>query len=143
LNMCRKVAACCELFNVRTAWHGPGNVSPIGHAINMHLDISSFAFGIQEQNLFSDTVREVFPGAPEIKGGYMYANDKPGLGIDINEKLAANFPYKPLEAAEAMTAGWMGPLFGRRQPGPEPMPDLLCFPQKLEGLNFNHKHLPP
>jgi mannonate dehydratase len=94
LNMCRKVAACCELFNVRTAWHGPGNVSPIGHAINMHLDISSFAFGIQEQNLFSDTVREVFPGAPEIKGGYMYANDKPGLGIDINEKLAATFPYK-------------------------------------------------
>jgi mannonate dehydratase len=35
----------------------------------------------------------VFPGAPEIKGGYMYANDKPGLGIDIDEKLAAKFPY--------------------------------------------------
>ena len=93
LNMARKVAACCEFFNVRTAWHGPGNVSPIGHAINMHLDLATYNFGIQEQNLFSDTVREVFPGAPEIKGGYMYANDKPGLGIDIDEKLAAKFPY--------------------------------------------------
>jgi mannonate dehydratase len=94
LNMARKVAACCEFFNVRTAWHGPGNVSPIGHAVNMHLDLATYNFGIQEQNLFSDTVREVFPGAPEIKGGYMYANDKPGLGIDIDEKLAAKFPYR-------------------------------------------------
>jgi len=94
LSMARKVAACCEFFNVRTAWHGPGNVSPVGHAINMHLDLATYNFGIQEQNVFSDTVREVFPGAPEIKGGYMYSNDKPGLGIDIDEKLAAKFPYK-------------------------------------------------
>jgi mannonate dehydratase len=94
LNMARKVAACCEFFNVRTAWHGPGNVSPVGHAINMHLDLAAYNFGIQEQNIFSQTTREVFPGAPEIRGGYMYANDKPGLGIDIDENLAAKFPYK-------------------------------------------------
>jgi len=89
LNMARKVASCCEFFNVRTAWHGPGNVSPVGHAVNMHLDLATYNFGIQEQNLFSDTVQQVFPGAPEIKGGYMYAHDKPGLGVDIDEKLAA------------------------------------------------------
>ncbi len=94
LNMARKVAMCCEFFNVRTAWHGPGNVSPVGHAVNMHLDLACYNFGIQEQNVFSDTVQEVFPGAPEIKGGYMYSNDRPGLGVDLNEKLAANFPYK-------------------------------------------------
>jgi mannonate dehydratase len=94
LNMARKVAACCEFFNVRTAWHGPGNVSPVGHAINMHLDLAIYNFGIQEENRFSANVREVFPGAPEIKGGYMYANDKAGLGIDIDEKIAAKFPYQ-------------------------------------------------
>ena len=94
LNMARKVAACCEFFNVRTGWHGPGNVSPVGHAVNMHLDLACYNFGIQEQNVFSPTVREVFPGAPEIRGGYMYANDSPGLGIDIDEKLAAKFPYQ-------------------------------------------------
>jgi mannonate dehydratase len=94
LSMARKVAACCELFNVRTAWHGPGNVSPVGHAVNMHLDLASYNFGIQEETRFSQTLREVFPGCPEIKGGYMYANDQPGLGIDIDEKLAAKFPYK-------------------------------------------------
>jgi mannonate dehydratase len=94
LSMARKVAACCELFNVRTAWHGPGNVSPVGHAVNMHLDLACYNFGIQEETRFSQVLRDVFPGCPEIKGGYMYANDQPGLGIDIDEKVAAKFPYK-------------------------------------------------
>jgi mannonate dehydratase len=94
LNMARKIASCCEFFNVRTAWHGPGNVSAVGHAVNMHLDLAVTNFGIQEQNEFSDAVREVFPGAPEIRRGYMYSNDKPGLGIDMDEKAAARHPYK-------------------------------------------------
>jgi mannonate dehydratase len=93
LSMARKVAACCEFFNVRTAWHGPGNVSPVGHAVNMHLDLATLNFGIQEQNLFSPLLRDLFPGTPEIKGGYMYANDRPGLGIDIDETLAARHPF--------------------------------------------------
>lgn len=94
LNMARKIASCCEFFNVRTAWHGPGNVSAVGHAINMHLDLVTTNFGIQEQNYFSDAVREVFPGAPELRGGYMYSNDKPGLGIDVDEMEAAKYPYQ-------------------------------------------------
>ena len=94
LNMARKIASCCEFFNVRTAWHGPGNVSPVGHAVNLHLDLASYNFGIQEQNVFSAATREVFPGAPEIKSGYMYSNDKPGHGVDIDEKAAARFPHK-------------------------------------------------
>jgi mannonate dehydratase len=93
LNQCRKIAACCEFFNVRTAWHGPGNVDPIGHAYNLHLDLATYNFGIQEETVFPEPAHEVFPGIPEIKGGYMYSNDKPGLGIDINEVAAAKFPY--------------------------------------------------
>ncbi|MFN7921878.1 MAG: enolase C-terminal domain-like protein [Bryobacteraceae bacterium] len=94
LSLARKVQCTCEMFGIRTAWHGPGNVSPVGHAVNMHLDLASTNFGIQEENRFSDATREVFPGAPEITGGYMYANDKPGLGIDVDERVAAKFPYK-------------------------------------------------
>jgi mannonate dehydratase len=94
LSLARKVQCCCEMFHVRTAWHGPGNVSPVGHAINLHLDLASYNFGIQEQNVFSDQVREVFPGAPEISLGYLYANENPGFGIDIDEKAAAKYPYK-------------------------------------------------
>jgi mannonate dehydratase len=94
LSLARKVQTTCEMFGIRTAWHGPGNVSPVGHTTNMHLDLVSYNFGIQEENLFSDQLREVFPGTPEIAGGYMYANDKPGWGIDVDEKAAARNPYK-------------------------------------------------
>lgn len=94
LSLARKVQSTCEMFGIRTAWHGPGNVSPVGHAVNLHLDLASTNFGIQEQNIFSDQVREVFPGAPEISGGYLYASERPGWGIDLDEKAAAKYPYK-------------------------------------------------
>jgi len=92
ITMARKIAALCEFFRVRTAWHGPGDTSPVGHAANLHLDLSTWNFGIQEATIFNEAAREVFPGTPEVKGGMMWANDKPGLGIDLNEELAAKFP---------------------------------------------------
>jgi mannonate dehydratase len=87
-----KLARFCEQFGVRTAWHGPGDVSPVGHAANIHLDLAVPNFGIQEWGGFSETLQEVFPGCPEQKGGYVYINDKPGWGIDLDEKKAARFP---------------------------------------------------
>ncbi|GIO13667.1 mandelate racemase [Cohnella xylanilytica] len=92
LTPARKLAALGEAFGVRTAWHGPGDVSPVGHAANLHLDLSAPNFGVQEWYGFSDRIREVFPGCPELRDGYAYANDKPGLGIDIDESLAAKYP---------------------------------------------------
>ena len=92
LTMARKVAALCEFFGVRTAWHGPGDVSPVGHAANVHLDLATPNFGVQEARLFTQAERDVFPGCPELKDGYYWATDKPGLGIDLDEKLAAKFP---------------------------------------------------
>jgi mannonate dehydratase len=94
LNMCRKIAHTCEMFGVRTAWHGPNNVDPVGHCYNVHLDLASPNFGVQEETFFSEKVRDLFPGCPEIKGGYMYANDKPGWGIDIDESKISKYPYK-------------------------------------------------
>lgn len=92
LTPARKLATFCEAFGVRTAWHGPGDVSPVGHAANLHLGISSHNLGIQEWPGFSDRLREVFPGAPEVRGGYAYLNDRPGLGVDIDEEKAARYP---------------------------------------------------
>ncbi|MBC8076478.1 MAG: starvation-sensing protein RspA [Chloroflexales bacterium] len=88
----RKMATYCELHSVRTAWHGPGDVSPVGHAANLHLDLASPNFGIQEYSPFSDALQEVFRGCPVVREGYMYPNDKPGLGVDIDEVLAAQYP---------------------------------------------------
>ena len=89
----RKLATLGEWFGVRTAWHGPGDLSPVGHAANAHLDMNIHNFGIQESVYFNDAMREVFPGAPTMDNGYMHLNDRPGWGIDINEKAAAKHPF--------------------------------------------------
>jgi mannonate dehydratase len=94
LSMARKIAALCEFFAVRTAWHGPGDVSPVGHAANVHLDLACPNFGIQEARDFTQAEQDVFPGCPVLKDGYYWANDKPGWGIDLDEKLAAKFPIR-------------------------------------------------
>ena len=92
LSVARKIATLGEWFGVRSAWHGPGDVSPVGHAANAHLDLAIWNFGIQEAVHFSDETREVFPGAPTVEKGYMHINEAPGFGVDIDEKLAAKFP---------------------------------------------------
>lgn len=88
----RKLAIVGESFGVRTAWHGPGDVSPVGHAANLHLDLSSPNFGIQEWHQFSEAAQEVFIGCPVVRDGYAYLSETPGIGIDIDEKKAAAYP---------------------------------------------------
>ena len=66
------------------------------------LDISSWNFGIQEYSIFGERTKEVFPGCPEVKDGFMWPNDKPGLGIEINEELALKFPHKKREMGGGM-----------------------------------------
>lgn len=87
-----KVARLGEWFNVRTAWHGPGDVSPVGHAAHAHIDLAVWNFGIQEAVHFSDKLKSVFTGCPTMSNGYMSVNEVPGLGVDIDEKEAAKYP---------------------------------------------------
>ena len=87
LTPARKLAILCEYFGVRTAWHGPDDVSPVGHAAQLHLSLATPNFGIQETHLFGDKMREVFPGIA------LWCNERPGLGIDIDEAAAARYPY--------------------------------------------------
>ncbi|MDR3431881.1 MAG: enolase C-terminal domain-like protein [Rouxiella aceris] len=88
----RKLAAFSEIHGVRTAWHGPGDISPVGVAANMHLDLSITNFGIQEYTPVNEALRDVFPGCPEIDRGYAYLSGRPGLGVDIDEAKAARYP---------------------------------------------------
>ncbi len=88
----RKVAEFADTFGIRTAWHGPSDTSPIGHAANLHLDVWAPNFGIQEWYRPAEVEYEMFPGMPRVEDGYLYPNDQPGLGIEIDEGLAAKFP---------------------------------------------------
>jgi mannonate dehydratase len=89
----KKIAAIGECYSVQTAWHGPGDIGPPTHAANVHLDLATSNFGVQEMVFFSDQVREVLPGAPSFRDGYLHVTDAPGLGTDVNEALAAKYPY--------------------------------------------------
>jgi len=89
-----KLANFCEIYGIRTAWHGPGDITPIGLMAQLHINLNINNFGIQEFNGFSQAELDVFPGAPEICNGFMYANDKPGFGIDINEEEAEKYPCR-------------------------------------------------
>jgi mannonate dehydratase len=89
----RKIALLAEMFNVRSAWHGPGDCSPVGHAANIHLDLAIHNFGIQESQRFNEASQEVFPGCPAIKNGYFHVNEAPGWGVDINEEAAKKYPF--------------------------------------------------
>jgi mannonate dehydratase len=101
----RKLQIFAEQYGVRTAWHGPGDMSPLAHAANIHIDLAARNFGVQEwsgteppnsviQKLSGprNALLDVFPGLPEFRQGYVYANDKPGLGVDLDEQQAAKYP---------------------------------------------------
>jgi len=103
----RKLQIFAGQYGVRIAWHGPGDMSPAAHAANIHIDIAADNMGvqewsgieppnfvIQELNNKKGALLDVFSGLPECKNGFVYPNEKPGLGIDINEKEAAKYPCK-------------------------------------------------
>jgi mannonate dehydratase len=88
----RNAAIHAGFYGIRTAWHGPGDTSPVGHAANLALDLWAPNFGIQEWCRFDSLVYDMFPGLPVVRDGYMYPSGKPGLGIDFDEALAAKYP---------------------------------------------------
>lgn len=90
----RKIAAIAEPYQVMAAWHGPGDVGPPTHAANVHLDCAIPNFGVQEMVFFPEPVHEVCPGAPEYRDGFLWPQEKPGLGVDLNEDAARRYPYR-------------------------------------------------
>jgi len=104
LSPARKIAILAEQFGVKTAWHGPGDVSPVGHMAQISLDIASTNFGIQEYTPFSERAQAIFHGCPVVKDGYLWVNEAPGWGIEIDEKEAAKSPFKP--GNNNLNGGW-------------------------------------
>jgi mannonate dehydratase len=90
----RKIAALAELHHVRTGAHGATDLSPVAMAAALHFDLSVHNFGIQEYMRHTDDTDRVFPHAYSFQGGAMHPGDKPGLGVDLDEALAAQYPYE-------------------------------------------------
>src|SRR5437868_527935 len=91
----RKIAALAELHHVRTGAHGATDLSPVAMAAALHFDISVHNFGIQEYMRHTEDTDRVFPHAYAFADGAMHPGEAPGLGVDIDEELAARYPYDP------------------------------------------------
>ena len=89
----RKIANLAELYHVRTGSHGATDLSPVCMAAALHFDLSVHNFGIQEYMRHSDETDRVFPHAYTFAEGALHPGDTPGLGVDIDEELAAKYPY--------------------------------------------------
>jgi mannonate dehydratase len=90
----RKIASLAELYNVLTGSHGATDLSPVCMAAALHFDLSVHNFGIQEYMRHSEETDLVFPHHYTFADGMMHPGDAPGLGVDIDEELAANYPYE-------------------------------------------------
>jgi mannonate dehydratase len=104
LTPARKIAILAEQFGVKTAWHGPGDVSPVGHTAQLHLDLASSNFGIQEGGIIDGVTAEIFTGCAAYRDGYLWASDAPGWGIEVNEQLAAKYPFR--DGPDRLNGGW-------------------------------------
>lgn len=91
----RKVAALAELHQVRTGSHGATDLSPVAMAAALHFDLSVHNFGIQEYMRHTPETDAVFPHAYTFERGAMHPGDAPGLGVALDEALAAKHPYDP------------------------------------------------
>ena len=90
----RRIADFASLFHVRTGCHGATDLSPICMGAALHFDLWVPNFGIQEYMRHSEETNAVFPHSYSFKNGYMYPGETAGHGVDIDEKIAAKYPYK-------------------------------------------------
>lgn len=91
----RQIAGLAALYQVKTGSHGATDLSPVcmGAALNFDLWVPNF--GIQEYMRHSAETDEVFPHSYHFSNGYLNLDDTPGIGVDVNEKLAKKYPYDP------------------------------------------------
>ena len=90
----RRIASFADLHNVRTGCHGATDLSPVCMAAALHFDLSVPNFGVQEYMRHTEETDAVFPHAYSFADGLMHPGDKPGLGVEIDEALAATYEYK-------------------------------------------------
>ncbi|MBP2161130.1 MULTISPECIES: D-mannonate dehydratase ManD [Asticcacaulis] len=90
----KKLAAFADIYNVRTGCHGATDLSPVCMAAALHFDISIPNFGVQEYMRHTEETDAVFPHGYSFDNGYLMVPEAPGLGVDIDEALAAKYPYQ-------------------------------------------------
>ncbi|MGW5582079.1 D-mannonate dehydratase ManD [Micromonospora chokoriensis] len=91
----RKLLDFAAQYQIKSGIHGPTDISPVGMAAALHLDLAIHNFGIQEYMKHTPLANEVFRQSFTFTDGYLHPGDQPGLGVELDEEVAARFPYEP------------------------------------------------
>lgn len=97
LRPARRALSGCTQYEVEElaqAIHGPEGISPVGMAAAVHLDLAVHNFGIQEYSGHTALTNEVFRHAYTFTDGHLHPGEAPGIGVELDEELAAAHPYE-------------------------------------------------
>lgn len=90
----RRIMDYAAMYQIKSGMHGPTDVSPVGLAAAVHLGLALHNFGIQEYMVHSRETHDVFGPTYEFAHGGLRPSEEPGLGIHVDEELAARYPYE-------------------------------------------------
>jgi L-alanine-DL-glutamate epimerase and related enzymes of enolase superfamily len=90
----KKLVDYAAQYQIKSGFHGPTDISPVGLAAQLHLGLAIHNFGIQEYMQHSTRTNDVFHQSVTFTDGYLHPGDLPGLGVDLDEDAAAAFPYQ-------------------------------------------------
>ncbi|MCI3131076.1 D-mannonate dehydratase ManD [Phenylobacterium aquaticum] len=91
----RRIADFASVWQIRTGCHGATDLSPVTMGAALHFDSWVPNFGIQEYMRHSPETDAVFPHAYRFEDGLLSPGEASGHGVDIDEALAAKYPYEP------------------------------------------------
>ncbi|MFE3253906.1 D-mannonate dehydratase ManD [Streptomyces sp. NPDC059209] len=91
----RKLFDFAAQYQIKSAIHGPEDISPVGMAAAVHLDLAVHNFGIQEYSGHTPLTERVFRHAYTFTDGHLHPGEAPGIGVELDEELAAAHPYDP------------------------------------------------
>ncbi|MDQ6714707.1 MAG: D-galactonate dehydratase family protein [Actinomycetota bacterium] len=91
----RRLLDFAAQYQIKSGIHGPTDISPVGMAAALHLDLAIHNFGIQEYMQHGSLTNEVFRQSFTFEDGYLHPGERPGLGVELDDAAAARFPYQP------------------------------------------------
>ena len=94
LTEARKIMILAEPYNVRSAFHGAADIGPIAQSASVSLQAVIPNFGVQEWMRYPEPAYEVVSGVCRMENGFVYPNETPGLGVDLDENKALQYPYQ-------------------------------------------------
>ena len=90
----KKILDYAAQYQIKSGIHGPTDISPVGMAAALHLDLAIHNFGIQEYMQHGDATNTVFEQSFSFSDGYLHPGNKPGLGVELNVDEAGKYPYQ-------------------------------------------------